>query len=175
MLRIPPGGIMCIGCIAPAREGRVGKGEEEAPVSAEEEKKNEALVRWWWEEVWVKGNVAAVDDFVAPQLRRSSRPSWATTWPRGHEASAHHLPHRLPRREGHPRRHLRRRRQGGAPLERSRHPPGRVVGRPPDRTALYDERDLHLPHRRGQGGGRLEQRRGEPHGGRTAVVERRRR
>src|SRR3712207_9594540 len=80
---------MCMGCIAPAREGRVGKGEEEAPVSeAEEEEKNEALVRWWWEEVWVKGNLAAVDEFVAPRLRRSSRPSWATTWPRGHEASA---------------------------------------------------------------------------------------
>ena len=43
---------MCMGCIAPARERRVGKGEEEAPVSAEEEK-NKALVRWWWEEVWV--------------------------------------------------------------------------------------------------------------------------
>ena len=34
-------------------------------MSAEEEK-NKALVRWWWEEVWVKGNVAAVDEFMAP-------------------------------------------------------------------------------------------------------------
>ena len=61
------------------------------------------------------------------------------------------------------------------PLERERHPPGRVVGHPPDRSPLYDERDHHLPDRRGQGGGRLEQHRGEPHGGRTAVVDRRRR
>jgi hypothetical protein len=44
----------------------------------------------------------------------------------------------------------------------------------PDWAPLYDERDHHLPDRRGQGGGRLEQHRGEPHGGRTAVVYRRR-
>jgi hypothetical protein len=25
-----------------------------------------ALVRWWWEEVWVKSNVAATDEFMAP-------------------------------------------------------------------------------------------------------------
>src|SRR5215207_3626328 len=53
-------------------------------------------------------------------------------------------------------------------------PPGRLVRRSPDWTALYDERDHHLPDRRGQGGGRLEQHRGEPHGGREAVVDRRR-
>ncbi len=34
-------------------------------MSAEEEK-NKALVSWWWEEVWVKGNVAATDEFMAP-------------------------------------------------------------------------------------------------------------
>jgi predicted ester cyclase len=51
--------------IAPARERRVGKGEEEeAPVS-EAEEKNKALTRWWWEEVWVRRNVAAVDEFIA--------------------------------------------------------------------------------------------------------------
>jgi predicted ester cyclase len=32
---------------------------------SEAEEKNKALVRWWWEEVWVKGNVAAVDEFIA--------------------------------------------------------------------------------------------------------------
>jgi predicted ester cyclase len=32
---------------------------------SEAEEKNRALVRWWWEEVWVKGNVAAVDEFIA--------------------------------------------------------------------------------------------------------------
>src|ERR687897_851267 len=31
-----------------------------------DEEKNKALVRWWWEEVWVKGNVAATDEFMAP-------------------------------------------------------------------------------------------------------------
>jgi predicted ester cyclase len=46
------------------RERRVGKGEEEAPVW-DEEQKNKALTRWWWEEVWVKGNVAATDEFMA--------------------------------------------------------------------------------------------------------------
>jgi predicted ester cyclase len=62
MCRNPPGGIMCM-VHSPGRERRVGKGEEEeAPVSAEE---NKALVRWWWEEVWGKGNVAAVDEFMA--------------------------------------------------------------------------------------------------------------
>src|SRR5918997_3917796 len=53
---------MCIGCIASAREERVDKGEEEAPVTAQD---NEALVRWFFEEVWAKGNVAAVDEFMA--------------------------------------------------------------------------------------------------------------
>ena len=31
-----------------------------------EEQKNKALVRWWYEEVWGKGNLAAVDEFMAP-------------------------------------------------------------------------------------------------------------
>src|SRR5918999_1021460 len=53
---------MCIGCIASAREERVDKGEEEAPVTAQE---NEALVRRFFEEVWAKGNVAAVAEFMA--------------------------------------------------------------------------------------------------------------
>src|SRR5918992_1417108 len=53
---------MCMGCIAPAREERVDKGEE-APVTAQD---NEALVRRLFEEVWAKGNVAAVDEFMAP-------------------------------------------------------------------------------------------------------------
>jgi predicted ester cyclase len=32
---------------------------------SEAEEKNKALTRWWWEEVWIKGNVAAVDEFIA--------------------------------------------------------------------------------------------------------------
>ena len=31
-----------------------------------DEEKNKVLTRWWWEEVWVMGNVAAVDEFMAP-------------------------------------------------------------------------------------------------------------
>jgi predicted ester cyclase len=47
-------------------KARVGKEEEEeAPVS-EAEEKNKALVHRYWEEVWAKGNVAAVDEFMAP-------------------------------------------------------------------------------------------------------------
>src|ERR687898_191447 len=53
---------MCMGCIAPAREERVDKGEEEAPVTAQD---NEALVRRLFEEVWAKGNGAAVDEYMA--------------------------------------------------------------------------------------------------------------
>jgi ketosteroid isomerase-like protein len=34
-------------------------------VSSEQEK-NKALVRRYFEEVWVKGNLAAVDEFMAP-------------------------------------------------------------------------------------------------------------
>src|SRR5215211_6924190 len=52
----------CAWC-RPGRETRVSKGEEEAPVSAEE---NEALVRRYFEEGWVKRNLAAVDDFMVP-------------------------------------------------------------------------------------------------------------
>jgi predicted SnoaL-like aldol condensation-catalyzing enzyme len=55
----------CVWCIAQARERRVGKEEEEAPVW-DEEQKNKALTRWWWEEVWLKGNLAAMDEFMAP-------------------------------------------------------------------------------------------------------------
>src|ERR671910_368987 len=31
-----------------------------------DEEKNKALTRWWWEEVWLKGNVAATDEFMVP-------------------------------------------------------------------------------------------------------------
>src|SRR5215208_3677759 len=44
-------------------EVRVSKGEEEAPVSAQE---NEALVRRYFEEAWVKRNLAAVDELMVP-------------------------------------------------------------------------------------------------------------
>jgi serine phosphatase RsbU (regulator of sigma subunit)/predicted ester cyclase len=62
----------CAWWIVPAREGRVGKGEEEALVSAEEN--NKALVRRLFEEVWAKGNVAAVDDFMAADYVEHTAP-----------------------------------------------------------------------------------------------------
>jgi predicted ester cyclase len=48
---------------SPARVKRVGKEGKEAPVSAEE--KNKALARKFFEEAWGKGNLAAVDEFIA--------------------------------------------------------------------------------------------------------------
>src|ERR687894_2199247 len=51
-----------MGCTALARAVRVDKREEEAPVTAQD---NEALVRRLFEEVWAKGNVAALDEFMA--------------------------------------------------------------------------------------------------------------
>src|ERR687894_2491379 len=47
------------------RRERVGK-EEVAPVSSEEE--NKALVRRFFEEVWSKGNLAVVDELLAPDF-----------------------------------------------------------------------------------------------------------
>jgi hypothetical protein len=47
------------------RETRVGKEEEEAPVSAE--KKNKALVRRFLEEV-SKGNLNVIDELLAPDF-----------------------------------------------------------------------------------------------------------
>jgi steroid delta-isomerase-like uncharacterized protein len=52
---------MCM--VSPRREKRVGKEGKEAPVSAEEQ--NKALVRRVFEKVWVKRNLAAVDEFMA--------------------------------------------------------------------------------------------------------------
>jgi steroid delta-isomerase-like uncharacterized protein len=58
---------------SPGREKRVGKEGKEAPVSAEE--KNKALVRRVFEEVWVKRNVAAVDEFMAADYVEHPIPS----------------------------------------------------------------------------------------------------
>src|SRR5215217_6086861 len=68
----PPGGIMCM-VHSPGREKRVGKEGKEAPVSAEE--KNKALVRRVFEEVWVKRNLAAVDEFMAADYVEHPIPS----------------------------------------------------------------------------------------------------
>jgi predicted ester cyclase len=47
---------------------------EEAPVS-EAEEKNKALVRRYYEEVWSKGNVAIVDEFMAAEYVDHSIPA----------------------------------------------------------------------------------------------------
>jgi ketosteroid isomerase-like protein len=47
--------------------------EEEAPVSVEEN--NKALVREFFEEAWGKGNMAAVDEFMAADYVEHPRPS----------------------------------------------------------------------------------------------------
>ena len=67
----------------------------------DEEQKNKALVRWWWEEVWLKGNVAATDEFMAPNYVDHPNLPGPTTWPRGHEAGAHLLPLGFSRTRGH--------------------------------------------------------------------------
>ena len=138
------------------------------------EEKNKALVRWWWEEVWVKGNVAAMDEFMAANYVDHPVPPGLPPGPEGMKQALTYYRTASPELQATLDDIFAARRQGGAALERSRHPPGRVVRPPPHRAPLYDERDHHLPDRRGQGGGRLEQHRGEPHGGRTAVVDRRR-
>ena len=171
MCRRPPGGIMCVG-IAPARERRVGKGEEEAPVSDEE--KNKALTRWWWEEVWVKGNLAAMDEFMAPNYVDHPNLPGLPPGPEGMKQALTYYHSASPELQATLEDIFAADDRVALALECSRHPPGRVVRRSPDRAPLYDGRDHHLPDRRGQGGGRLEQHRGEPYGGRTAVVDRRR-
>jgi hypothetical protein len=62
-------------------------------VSAEEN--NKALVRRLFEEVWAKGNVGAVDDFMAADYVEHTAPP-------GSQPARRHLSQRLPRREGHP-------------------------------------------------------------------------
>src|SRR5215212_5101567 len=66
MRQSPPGGIMDV--VATPLEKNAGwpGEEEEAPVSVEEN--NKALVRKFFEEVWSKGNVAAVHEFLAPDF-----------------------------------------------------------------------------------------------------------
>jgi len=70
MRRNLPGGIMLM--VQPSRLTWVGN-EEEAPVSEVEE--NKGLVRRYYEEVWSKGNVAAVDEFMAADYVPHSIPS----------------------------------------------------------------------------------------------------
>jgi predicted ester cyclase len=59
--------------VDPVEKVELASGEEEAPMSAEE--KNKALVRRYFEEVWGKGNLAAVDDFMAADYAEHPRPS----------------------------------------------------------------------------------------------------
>jgi steroid delta-isomerase-like uncharacterized protein len=56
--------------------------EEEDPVS-EVEEKNKALVRRYYEEVWSKGNVAAIDEFMAADYVPHSLPTGLQPGPEG--------------------------------------------------------------------------------------------
>jgi hypothetical protein len=58
---------------------RVGKEEEKAPVS-EAEEINKALVSKFFEEAWGKGNLAAVDTFMATDYMGASHPFWSAAW-----------------------------------------------------------------------------------------------
>jgi steroid delta-isomerase-like uncharacterized protein len=66
---------------SPSREKRVGKEGKEAPVSAEE--KNKALARKFFEEAWGKGNLAAVDEFIAADYVMHPIPSGLPPGPEG--------------------------------------------------------------------------------------------
>jgi steroid delta-isomerase-like uncharacterized protein len=66
---------------SPGREKRVGKEGKEAPVSAEE--KNKALARKFFEEAWGKGNLAAVDEFIAADYVTHPIPSGLLPGPEG--------------------------------------------------------------------------------------------
>jgi predicted ester cyclase len=67
MHRTPLGGIMLVASIR-WRQTLVGwERRREAPVS-EAEVKNKALVRRYFEEVWSKGNVAALDEMLTPDF-----------------------------------------------------------------------------------------------------------
>jgi steroid delta-isomerase-like uncharacterized protein len=59
----------------------MSRSAEEAPVSAEE--KNKALVRRFHEEAWIKGNVAAVDEYVAADYVEHPIPSGLPPGPEG--------------------------------------------------------------------------------------------
>jgi hypothetical protein len=82
MCRRPPGGIMCM-VDSPGREKRVGKEGKGAPVSAEEKEKNKALDRKFFEEAWGKGNLAAVDEFIATDYVMHPIPSGLLPGPEG--------------------------------------------------------------------------------------------
>ena len=78
-----------------------------SPVSAEES--NKALIREFFEEAWLKGNVAAVDEFMAADYVEHPRPSTLPPGPEGLKAADRLISHGLPRPEDDPRRYLRRR------------------------------------------------------------------
>jgi hypothetical protein len=65
------------------------------------EENNKALVRRFHEEAWNKGNVAAVEEFMAADYVDYPIPSGLAAWHRGLEADHHHVPLGIPRPEGH--------------------------------------------------------------------------
>jgi ketosteroid isomerase-like protein len=100
---------------------------------SEAEENNKALVRRYFEEVWVKGNLAAVDDFIAADYAEHPRPSTLPPGAEGLKQLIAAYRTTFPDlkttlddifAEGD---------RGSVPLEVSRHPPRRLVRNPPDR------------------------------------------
>jgi len=56
---------------------------------SEVEEKNKALVRRYYEEVWSKGNVAAIDEFMAAEYVLHSIPSGLPPGPEGQCRGSH--------------------------------------------------------------------------------------
>src|SRR5215213_9348075 len=73
MCRSPPGGIMLVVSTRGRKRELASCKEGGSPVSTEE--KNKALVRKFFEEAWGKGNMAAVDEFMAADYVEHPRPS----------------------------------------------------------------------------------------------------
>ena len=89
-----------------------------------EAEENKALVRCYFEEVLSKGNVAAVDEFMAPNYVDHSIPSGLPPGTEGLKQATTTYRTAFPDLKATIDCHLRRRRQSGIPLEHARHPPG---------------------------------------------------
>ena len=98
MCRRPPGGIMCMVHSPGKRKARWQGGGSSCGGRRTKEQSPGPLVVGGGVAQGQRGRHGRVH---GSQLRRSSQPSWATTWPRGHEAGAHLLPLGFSRTRGH--------------------------------------------------------------------------
>ena len=136
---------------------------------------NEALVRWFFEEAWGKGNLAAVDEYIAadyvehtlPPGSEQGRDALKQFVAMYHEAFPD-VKVTMHDAFGKGDRVAYRWSASGTHLGR------RVDGCPSHRSPLDDDGNHHPPYRRGQVRGGLGQRGHKPLGGRKAVAFRRR-